>query len=308
MRMSLETMIVMAHAMSRTLVMPPSQGMYLLRKDRGKQRVHFSFDDFYHLEQVGYEHAGLNVISMEEFLKTEAMTGNLFNKTTGDVVFPPNNRTNWNGVDPKLLKEYLRDVTLTPEKWSPGSCLVAFPSDEGQDHFAELDEMMNELKANFPKLQEFIDKPVPVDASAPERLREAVAGQIRNLCVYDKEMQEAPVVHFMCFHKKRVRFLTHYYAFLFFESWKQDLFYKRFIRDHMRYSDEIQCAAARIVAAVRDRARRRDPTGNRNGDFDSFHIRRVRLILKCTKVCQTFFQHICTHITIDFISGRVSDD
>ena len=32
-RMSMETMIVMAHAMSRTLVMPPSQGMYLMRKD-----------------------------------------------------------------------------------------------------------------------------------------------------------------------------------------------------------------------------------------------------------------------------------
>eukprot|EP00985_Skeletonema_marinoi_P029710 scaffold28772_cov69-Skeletonema_marinoi.AAC.1 len=84
-RTSMETMIVMAHAMSRTLVMPPSQQMYLLRKDKGKKRIHFSLThDFYHLEQVGYEHAGLHVISMEEFLKTEAMTGNLFNKATGD--------------------------------------------------------------------------------------------------------------------------------------------------------------------------------------------------------------------------------
>mmetsp|Transcript_9077 Transcript_9077/g.18215 ORF Transcript_9077/g.18215 Transcript_9077/m.18215 type:complete len:206 (-) Transcript_9077:1749-2366(-) len=100
-RMSMETMIVMAHAMSKTLVMPPSQQMYLLRKDKGKQRIHFSLThDFYHLEQVGYEHAGLHVISMEEFLKTEAMTGNLFNKATGDVAFPPNNRTNWDGMWP----------------------------------------------------------------------------------------------------------------------------------------------------------------------------------------------------------------
>lgn len=273
--MSMETMIVMAHSMSRTLVMPPSQGMYLLRKDRGKQRVHFSFDDFYHLEQVGYEHAGLHVISMEEFLKTEAMTGNLVNKTTGDVAFPPNNQTNWDGFDPKPLKEYLRDVTLTPLNWNPGSCLVAFPSDDGPEHFAELDEMMKAVNSNFPKLQEFIDKPVPVDAPTTERLREAVAGRIRNLCVYDEEMQEATIIHFMCYHKMRVRFLTHFYAFLFFESWEQDLFYKRFVRDHLRYSDEIQCAAARVVAAIRDRARRRDPTGNPDGEFDSFHIRRV---------------------------------
>ncbi|KAK1746899.1 GDP-fucose protein O-fucosyltransferase family protein [Skeletonema marinoi] len=93
-------------------------------------------------------------------------------------------------------------------------------------------------------------------------------------------MQEAPVVHFMCDSKMRVRFLTHFYAFLFFESWEQDLFTKRFVRDHLRYADEIQCAAARVVAAIRDRARRRDPTGNSNGDFDSFHIRKLS-IQKC---------------------------
>eukprot|EP00986_Skeletonema_menzelii_P005115 scaffold1811_cov145-Skeletonema_menzelii.AAC.6 len=283
-RMSMETMIVMAHAMSRTLVMPPSQGMYLLRKDRGKQRVHFSFDDFYHLEQVGYEHAGLHVISMEEFLLTEAMTGNLFNTTTGDVAFPPNNQTNWDGIDPKPLKEYLRDVTLTPLNWNPGSCLVAFPSDDGQEHFAELDEMMKEVNANFPKVQEFIDKPVPVNAPAIERLREAVAGRIKNLCVYDEKMQDASVIHFMCYHKMRVRFLTHFYAFLFFESWEQDLWSKRFVRDHLRYSDEIQCAAARVVAAIRERVRRNDPTGNPNGDFDSFHIRRGDFQYKNTRL------------------------
>ena len=287
-------MITMAHAMNRILVMPPSQGMYLLRKDRGKQRVHFSFDDFYHLEQVGYEHVGLNVISMEEFLQTEAMVGNLVNKTTGAVAFPPNNRTNWDGIDPKPLKEYLRDVTVTPLDWAPGSCLVAFPSDDGKEHYDELNEMMKELKTNFPKVQEFIDEPVPVDAPAPERLRETVAGQVKKLCVYDEKMQEAPVVHFMCYHKMRVRFLTHFYAFLFFEDWKQDLWTKRFVRDHLRYSDEIQCAAARVVAAIRDRARSRDPNGNVNGEFDSFHIRRVSLrILYSTLV---YCHHLTYHL------------
>lgn len=284
-------MITMAHAMNRILVMPPSQGMYLLRKDSGKQRVHFSFDDFYHLEQVGYEHVGLNVISMEEFLLTEAMVGNLVNKTTGAVAFPPNNRTNWDGIDPKPLKEYLRDVTVTPLDWTPGSCLVAFPSDDGPQHYDELNEMMKELKTNFPKVQEFIDKPVPVDAPAPERLRETVAGQVKKLCVYDEKMQEAPVVHFMCYHKMRVRFLTHFYAFLFFEDWKQDLWTKRFVRDHLRYSDEIQCAAARVVAAIRDRARSRDPNGNVNGEFDSFHIRRVSLRILYSTLAS------CHHLT-----------
>jgi hypothetical protein len=47
---------------------------------------------------------------------------------------------------------------------------------------------------------------------------------------------------------------------------------KRFMRDHVRYVDEIQCAAARIVNAIRDRARERNPASN--GQYDAFHIRR----------------------------------
>ena len=35
-RMAMETVVVMAHAMGRTLVLPPAQGIYLLRKDRGE--------------------------------------------------------------------------------------------------------------------------------------------------------------------------------------------------------------------------------------------------------------------------------
>lgn len=34
-RMSMETVLAMAHAMGRTLVLPPEQGMYLLGKDKG---------------------------------------------------------------------------------------------------------------------------------------------------------------------------------------------------------------------------------------------------------------------------------
>jgi hypothetical protein len=216
--MSMETIVLMAHAMGRTLVLPPSQGVYLLRKDRDKQRVHFSFEDFYHMEQVGYEHAGLDIIRMEEFLKTEAMTGRLRNRTTGVVVFPPNNRTNWDGEDPKPLKEYLREVALTPLDWNPDTCLAAFPSDEGPEHFQELTEMLAKAKEGRTGRDKYLDNPVPVDAPALDRMGEAISGRrINRLCIYDTEMQAADVVHYMCYHKMRVRMLTHFYAYLFFE-------------------------------------------------------------------------------------------
>lgn len=51
----------------------------------------------------------------------------------------------------------------------------------------------------------------------------------------------------------------------------------------MRYSDEIQCAAARVVAAVRERARKHDPA-NTLGTYDSFHIRRGDFQYKQTRL------------------------
>jgi hypothetical protein len=64
---------------------------------------------------------------------------------------------------------------------------------------------------------------------------------------------------------------VHFYAFLFLEDWKQDLWMKRLVRDQLRYMDQIQCAAARIVNALRELSRQH---GNVDGLFDSMHIRR----------------------------------
>ena len=49
-------------------------------------------------------------------------------------------------------------------------------------------------------------------------------------------------------------------------------FYRRFIRDYMRYKDSIQCVGASLVAAVRADALALDPT--HHGDFYALHIRR----------------------------------
>lgn len=182
--------------------------------------MHFSFADFYHMEQIGYEHAGLDIISTEEFLLTEAMTGRLRSKTTGTVLYPPdNNRTNWDGVaDMTPLKEYLRNVTLTPLDWEPETCMAAFPSDAGPQHFEELSDMFQEATKTKRDKNQYMDHPVAVNSTPVDRLREVVSGlHVDRLCIYDKEMQDAQVVHFMCYHKMRVRMLTHFYAFLFFE-------------------------------------------------------------------------------------------
>ena len=65
--------------------------------------------------------------------------------------------------------------------------------------------------------------------------------------------------------------LSHFYAFLVFEDWRMDQWIKRFVRDHLRYIDELQCAAARYVEFLRFKSR---TFGNVDGDFYTMHIRR----------------------------------
>jgi len=104
------------------------------------------------------------------------------------------------------------------------------------------------------------------------------------LCLYDEEMQNAPILHFMCYHKMRVRLLVHFYAFVFFEDWKQQLWTNRFVRDHLRYIDELQCGAARVVEALHEKARE---NGNPKGIFDTFHVRRGDFQYKGTRIDAT---------------------
>ena len=79
----------LAVATGRTLVLPPSKKMYLLGKGDNKQKKHFDFDDFFPMKQMAEENAALEMITMKEFLEREAMAGNLLNKQTGKVSYPP---------------------------------------------------------------------------------------------------------------------------------------------------------------------------------------------------------------------------
>ena len=53
--------------------------------------------------------------------------------------------------------------------------------------------------------------------------------------------------------------------------------------DHLRYSDEIQCAAARVIQAIRRRAIEYNPS-NTLGIFDSIHVRRGDFQYKKTRI------------------------
>ena len=81
------------------------------------------------------------------------------------------------------------------------------------------------------------------------------------------------VVHFKADETDGTRLITQFYAFLWFEDWRQDLWAKRFVRDNLRYRDEIMCLAARVVTALRAHARH-NPI-NIDGEYDAIHVRRT---------------------------------
>ena len=282
-RMSMETATALAHAMGRILVLPPEQKIYLLGSDHRKENNRFTFKKFFPFDAISEEHKAVEVISMEEFLEREAMAGKMKDKE-GTIVFPPNNQTVFEGNrrGGEKLWKWLRKVTVASMcDFSKGPYVFPkTPGPEGAKEAKELYKNMDLDKQNHRLSNEYIDNPTPVDAPATDRLKEMLSFR-KNICLYDDQMQNAKVVHFMGDNDSGARLLVHFYAFLFFEDWTQDLWTKRYVRDHLRYIDEIQCAAAKIVAAVREQA---IANGDPEGLYESMHVRRGDFQYKQTRI------------------------
>lgn len=211
MRMGIECLIVAAHAMGRTLVIPPQQHLYLLgrtHKDKHDTEAHdeMGFEDMYNIDLLR-SHSGFHVIHMEEFLAKEGVTGGLHGE------MPPHNSTEAWGRE---LWKYLDRVADIAPAWS-GHALV-MPAKPGDFAMKEIDEAVKTRLTNF------------LNGRSP--------------IYYDEKLQSAHHIHVPGDAEHRL--LQHHYAFAFFADTKMQSFYKRFVRDYMRYKDEIQCAGKRI--------------------------------------------------------------
>ena len=169
------------------------------------------------------------------------------------------------------LAKVLQSAGVSP-KWKDSDCLATFPGRPGPGRSSKLEKMLEDIidegHAEIRDYQ-FRGNPTEVNSTAKNRMRELLSPFRSELCMYEDPLQNAQVLHFE--GGGEYRLLSHFYAFLFFEDWRLDLLTKRFIRDHVRYVDKIQCAAARVVSALRGKARQH---GNIEGRFDSLHVRR----------------------------------
>ncbi len=199
---------------------------------------------------------------MEEFILREEL------KT-------PMAKSNWDDAsDLDDLWKYLETTTYVPESWNRNECIAAFPSnfeDEGNTGLLNmLSDMLAEVDGRpYPHHLDYQGKPVTSNAPPNERMREMMAGRTK-LCLYTKEMQSATIIHLPT-KPPHTRLLTHFYSFVYFESWSQNTWISRLVRDHLRYSDEIMCAAARIIDVIRQSSYSRE---NPHGIYHSMHVRR----------------------------------
>mmetsp|Transcript_14650 Transcript_14650/g.34054 ORF Transcript_14650/g.34054 Transcript_14650/m.34054 type:complete len:682 (+) Transcript_14650:88-2133(+) len=289
-RMAMETVFTLAFAMGRTLVLPPHQGMYLIDNSEKGQNNKFSFDHFFHTESISNEHIGLNIITTKDFLE-RCIRGEVVD-VEGKPMYPPDMRTDWDGLKSKEIRKLTKWIRESSGQnlihWDPDNCIAAFPASNSVQDTRDLESLpsqIDRLPGGFPPYEKYIGHPNPVDAPAIDRLREMNAGR-HHLCTYTPELQHTQWLHFPVGMKTdngdTSRLLVHFYAFLFFQDWKHDLWMKRFVRDHVRYIDEIQCAAARVVTAMRKRVSNR--TKGNSTDFDTIHVRRGDFQFKETRV------------------------
>ena len=248
-RMGIECLIVVAHAMGRTLVVPPQQHLYLLgktHKDQEDNKAHdeMGFEDFFDLELL-YSHRGFHVMHMEDFLAKEGVTGGLHGK------LPPHNSTEAWGP---ALWGYLDKVADYAPEWM--GKFLAMPKSAGDWNMSTAHR----------------------DPKVAARMREFENG--RQPVFYDDVMQAAHHIHFPADHAHRL--LQHHYAFAFFADPYQQSFYKRFVRDYMRYKDSIQCSGHELLQLVRADALASAPEFG--GDFYALHVRRGDFQFKEVKI------------------------
>mmetsp|Transcript_26528 Transcript_26528/g.56440 ORF Transcript_26528/g.56440 Transcript_26528/m.56440 type:complete len:432 (-) Transcript_26528:538-1833(-) len=221
--MEFEIMVVLASATGRTLVLPPDNPLYLLHKDkdnkhRGIQNFFQGFDDI------------VDTISMEEFFQREIVEGGSYPLPTDET-----NRT-------RILGSAQKCYWM---KKSDRSCIALFqylsrvanyvPNWHGEHHCLIMDDE-NWFRHN--------NEGHAIEATRQQRIEKFCAK--RNPLYYDREMHGAPLLHFHS-HFKDTRLLLHFYTFVHFTNPRVGNYYKRLVRDRVRYRDEIFCAAGKIV-------------------------------------------------------------
>jgi hypothetical protein len=291
-RMEFEIMFVLAAATGRTLIMPPNNPIYLLNKGQnGKPNNNNnmrSLQSFFHtFNDV------VSIISMEDFFTLEVLNKHTYPLPTDmvniSIVTNAVQNCEWYKYSNKscfVLNDYLTSISNYSPNWhGEHDCLIMDDTNwwfrdmnsDGSERDEDGEEPTRQhQKKKKQRIQRFCGSRLPV--------------------YYNTQIHTAPLIHIRS-HTKNARLLVHYYAFIYFTNPIIDNYYKRLVRDRVRYSNDIFCAAGKIVKSLITES------GN-NAGYYSMHIRRGKFlfsnILIYTLICCVFLFH-----TIFFLTSYV---
>jgi len=218
------------------------------------------FGDFFSLHDESFQDR-LEVITMEEFFNRE---GN----EEGQFTIPEENRTQImkasTGCDKRRKSEIACDpifefleksADLVPQ--FNGSTCIIFDEDKFNG-----DELSPE---NEDRVKSFCSK---------REIHYYITPQFG-----DKQMMYIKNI-------KGWKIMAHFYGYLFFTNPSIFNYYKRFVRDFMRYNDEIYCAAGKIVLALQEESQKRGFSldAEKGGGYAALHVRRGDLQYKAVKI------------------------
>ncbi|OEU11907.1 hypothetical protein FRACYDRAFT_245030 [Fragilariopsis cylindrus CCMP1102] len=195
------------------------------------------------------------------------------------------------------VDEYFHDhpKMFCPSSWGASMCLIVIPdnntginsssSDNTNDNTSRYKAWMEEIKKEQQQQQQlhnqdlhdkYVGHPISVNATPTERIKEIYGPQRQiGFCIYNHAMSKQKYYHMRDDPIIEQRILANWYDYIFYENYHQDLWMKRFMRDSLRYNNEIQCCAARIIKSIRTISRE----NNENGIYHSMHIRRTDMIV-----------------------------
>mmetsp|Transcript_32765 Transcript_32765/g.78242 ORF Transcript_32765/g.78242 Transcript_32765/m.78242 type:complete len:603 (-) Transcript_32765:25-1833(-) len=260
-RMSLEIVIVFAAATGRTLVLPPDTPFYRLteQSDALKSR-HHGFAEFLDFEALRRK---VPMMKMSEFLEKEGKgadkmftvpdgaVGNKIRKAADRCLYVMKSDRPC-----ELLYSFLGDEGFVPELQGGRDCLIMDQARQAATSTytdQELFDLMPDDEQR--KVTEFCDSRTPV--------------------FFGRDLDTAPHIHLHS-GEKHHRLLNHFYTFLYFADVKVDHHFKRMVRDFLHYTDDIWCAASRVLGAIEKETQ--------GSTFSSIHVRRGDFQYKKQKI------------------------
>ncbi len=252
-RMSLEIILIIAAALDRTLVLPPEQPMYLLRRDTAKK--HRGLDAFFDMESPSFQKR-VKVISMEEFVLREGSGQH-------QSQFPAE-------------KEEFDHLVKAAKECNKGAGSNTLTSCDIVHAYLSKHGTTPEITASHHQCLIF-DKGM-FDTGKPDDEKgasEFCSSGNRKMVYVTKEFDEPQLLYIQA-GKAPTRMLGHYYGYIYFSDVAEGNYYKRFVRDLLHYRPEINCAAGKIIKALQDEGKARGvlPDLNGAGGYSAMHIRR----------------------------------